>query len=102
MRENVSNSLVMIQPSMLSYSAETDEATPVLMEIDSMKKDVILLLDCFFYVCIWKGSTVIQWEKAGYQNDSSYWSFKSQLESPMEDAKYIMQDRFPMPRFYIT
>lgn len=24
------------------------------------------------------------------------------LEAPIEDAKYIMQERFPMPRFFIT
>jgi hypothetical protein len=24
------------------------------------------------------------------------------LEAPLEDAKYIMQERFPYPRFFIT
>ena len=62
MRENVSNSLVMIQPALMSYDLESDQATPVLLDIDSMKNNVILLLDTFFYVCIWKGDTIDKWE----------------------------------------
>ena len=31
-----------------------------------IKNNVILLLDTFFYVCIWKGDTIDKWEKAGY------------------------------------
>lgn len=62
MRENVSNSLVMIQPALMSYDIDSEQATPVLLDIDSMKNNVILLLDCFFYVCIWKGDTIYKWE----------------------------------------
>jgi len=25
-----------------------------------------LLLDTFFYICIWKGQKITDWEKAGY------------------------------------
>jgi protein transport protein SEC23 len=67
LRENVGNSLVMIQPAVMSYSLESEQATPVLLDVDSMKKNVILLLDTFFYVCIWKGETIKQWEDAEYQ-----------------------------------
>jgi protein transport protein SEC23 len=67
-----------------------------------MKTNVILLLDTFFYVCIWKGDTIDKWEKAGYQNDPNFENFKGLLEAPLEDAKYIMQERFPYPRFFIT
>lgn len=62
MRENVSNSLVMIQPALMSYDLESEAAVPVLLDIDSMKNNVILLLDTFFYVCIWKGDTIDKWE----------------------------------------
>ena len=24
------------------------------------------------------------------------------MEAPVEDAKYIMSERFPMPRYYVT
>ena len=27
---------------------------------------------------------------------------KNLLEDPVQDAQYIMQERFPMPRFFIT
>jgi len=66
MRENVGNSLVMIQPAVMQYDLESEQATPVLLDVESMKKNVILLLDTFFYVCIWKGETINQWEQAGY------------------------------------
>jgi hypothetical protein len=39
----------------MMYKLDNDQATPVLLDIDSMQDDVILLLDTFFYVCIWKG-----------------------------------------------
>lgn len=59
MRENVSNSLVMIQPALMSYDLDSEQATPVLLDADAMKNNVILLLDTFFYICIWKGSTIV-------------------------------------------
>ena len=102
MRESVSNSLVMIQPALMSYDLESEQATPVLLDIDSMKSNVILLLDTFMYICIWKGDTINKWEQAGYQNQENFENFKALLEAPIEDAKYIMQERFPMPRFFIT
>jgi len=67
-----------------------------------MKPMTILLLDTFFYVCVWKGDTIDKWEQAGYQNDPLYENFKVLLEAPLEDAKFIMEERFPMPRFFIT
>lgn len=86
----------------MSYDLESEQATPVLLDIDSMKNNVILLLDTFFYVCIWKGDVIHKWEQAGYQNDPNYENFKALLAAPFEDAKYIMQERFPMPRFFVT
>jgi protein transport protein SEC23 len=67
-----------------------------------MKDDVILLLDTFFYVCIWKGKNVLEWEKEGYGEKEGFEHIKALLESPIEDANYIMAERFPMPRFFIT
>lgn len=102
LRENVGNSLVMIQPAVMSYDLESESAQPVLLDIDSMKNNVILLLDTFFYVCVWKGDTIHKWEQANYQDDPNFENFKQLLEAPVEDAKYIMQERFPYPRFFIT
>jgi len=47
-----------------------------LLDIDSLKNNVILLLDTFFYIVIWKGDTIAKWEEAGYQDDPSYENFK--------------------------
>jgi protein transport protein SEC23 len=102
LRENVSNSLVMIQPALMSYSVEQEQAAPVLLDIDSMKDDVILLLDTFFYVAVWKGKTIKAWEEACYHEQEGHENFKYLLEAPIEDAKYIMSERFPMPRFFVT
>lgn len=65
-RENVGNSLVMIQPALMQYTLDSDQPQPVLLDIDSLKNNVILLLDTFFYIVIWKGATIVQWEDAGY------------------------------------
>jgi protein transport protein SEC23 len=65
LRENVANTLVMIQPSLMQYSLDT-EPVPVLLDIDSLKDNCILVLDTFFYICIWKGQTIADWESAGY------------------------------------
>ena len=55
LKENVSNSLVMIQPALIMYKLDTDQAVPVNLDIDAMQDEVVLLLDTFFYICIWKG-----------------------------------------------
>jgi protein transport protein SEC23 len=52
-----------------------------------LKDSVILLLDTFFYITIWKGETIVAWEKAGYQEDPSYENFKNLLQAPIDDAK---------------
>ena len=43
LRENVTNGTIMIQPALYSYSGENPESTPVLLEIENMKSDVVLL-----------------------------------------------------------
>lgn len=53
MRENVSNCLAMIQPSLLEYSSEADEPEAVLCDISSMKDDIVILFDSYFNAVIW-------------------------------------------------
>ena len=74
---------------------------PVLLDIDSLKNNVILLLDTFFYILIWNGETIAKWKDAKYDEDPNYENFKVLLEQPVEDANYIMQERFPYPRFFV-
>ena len=102
MRENVSNSLVMIQPALMQYNLDSREASPVLLDIDSMQDEVVLLMDTFFYICIWKGATIASWEEQKFHEDPEYENVKFLLEDPVQDAQFIMAERFPMPRFFIT
>lgn len=64
-RESVSNSVVMIQPSLISYSFHSGPE-PALLDVVSIAADKILLLDSYFTIVIFHGSTIAQWRKAGY------------------------------------
>lgn len=111
MHEDVNNSLTMIQPSLLSYDIETfgaeDPQTgepnldpePVLLDSMSLGLTKILLLDTFFHILIYHGTTVAQWRKANYHNMEGYEHFKEFLEAPKHEALEILKDRFPLPRF---
>lgn len=101
-RENVMNTLVMIQPALLQYSFEEGPPQPVLLDATSLKNNVILLLDSFFHVVIWRGETIQAWYEAGYQDKEEYANFKQLLTAPAEDAKAILGDRFPVPKFIQT
>ena len=84
--EDVNNSLIMIQPTLMSYTFDIP-AQPVLLDSVSIKPDVILLLDTFFYILIFHGETVAQWRKAGYHEQEGYENFKELLEAPVADAQ---------------
>ena len=101
LRENTLNSLVMIQPALQEYSFE-GYARPVLLDATSLKPNVILLLDSFFYVVIWRGETIQAWYDAGYQEKEEYASFKQLLTEPENDARVILNERFPVPKFVVT
>ncbi|EDN08279.1 hypothetical protein HCAG_04789 [Histoplasma mississippiense (nom. inval.)] len=99
--EDVGNSLVMIQPTLDSYSLEQEGSQPVLLDSASIQPTHILLLDTFFHILIFHGETMAAWRKAGYQDQEGYENFKTILDQPKEDARELIQDRFPLPRFII-
>lgn len=82
----MNNSLIMIQPTLMSYTFDTPPQ-PVLLDSVSIKPDVVLLLDTFFHILIFHGETVAQWKKAGYQEQEGYENFKELLEVPQTDAQ---------------
>ena len=98
-RENVSNCMSMIQPTLEAYSFSSQEPFAVLLSATSIAQDRILLLDTFFHICIWSGSTIADWRTRGFHADPNYSSFKRLLEMPVQDVAAILQDRFPRPRF---
>eukprot|EP00898_Chlorokybus_atmophyticus_P002889 jgi/Chlat1/3600/Chrsp234S00259 len=97
-RESVLNSLVMIQPSLISYSFH-GPPEPALLDVASIAADRILLLDAFFSVVVFHGSTVAQWRKAGYQHQEEHAAFAQLLAEPQQDAEAIVRERFPAPRY---
>merc|ERR1712061_68447 len=101
-RENTANSLVMIQPALLCYSFDDPQPQPVLLDATSLKPNVILLLDAFFNVVIWRGDQIQAWYDAGYQEKEEYANFKALLQAPALDAQQIIGDRFPAPRYIQT
>jgi len=100
-RENVMNSLVMIQPALIMYSFDS-EPRPVLLDSNSLQSNVVLLLDAFFHLVVWRGETIQQWYDAGYQDKEEYANFKTLIQAPAEDCKSIMATRFPVPKYMQT
>ena len=99
LRENTFNSLVMIQPMLKCFSFDAEEPYPVLLDASSLKPNVVLLLDSFFHVVIWKGETIQNWFEQGYHEREEYANFKALIMNPEAQAKAILTDRFPVPRF---
>ncbi|KAL2319408.1 hypothetical protein Fmac_028377 [Flemingia macrophylla] len=99
-RENVANSVVMVQPSLISYSFHSGPE-PALLDVAAIAADRILLLDSFFTVVIFHGSTIAQWRKAGYHNELEHQAFAQLLRAPHDDANIIMKERFPVPRLVV-
>lgn len=99
-RENVVNSVVMIQPSLISYSFHSGPE-PAFLDVAAIAADRILLLDSYFTVVIFHGATIAQWRKAGYQNQPEHQAFAQLLQAPCDDADTIIKERFPVPRLVV-
>ncbi|KAM3960537.1 transport protein Sec23 isoform 2-T2 [Aphomia sociella] len=101
MREDLTQSLIMIQPILYSYSFE-GPPEPVLLDTSSIQPDRILLMDTFFQILIYHGETIAQWRALRYQDMAEYESFAQLLRAPIDDAQEILQSRFPVPRYIDT
>mmetsp|Transcript_7167 Transcript_7167/g.14876 ORF Transcript_7167/g.14876 Transcript_7167/m.14876 type:complete len:836 (+) Transcript_7167:92-2599(+) len=99
-RENTTNSLVMIQPTLLSYSFN-GPPTPALLDSQSVRADTILLLDTFFHVVVFHGETCAAWREQRYHEQEEHVAFRNLLEAPQADAQTIMDNRFPVPRYIV-
>lgn len=99
-KENTTNSLVMIQPTLLSYSFNGPPQA-ALLDSDSVRADVILLLDTFFHVVVFHGETIAAWREQGYHEQEEHAAFRNLLEAPQSDAQLIMDSRFPVPRYIV-
>ncbi|KAL1535670.1 Protein transport protein S23 E [Salvia divinorum] len=99
-RESISNAVVMIQPSLISYAFSSLPA-PTLLDVQSIAPDRILLLDSYFSVVIFHGMSIAQWRNMGCQNQPEHEGFAMLLQAPQEDAQLIIRDRFPVPRLVV-
>jgi protein transport protein SEC23 len=99
-RENTTNSLVMVQPTLLSYSFN-GQPQPALLDSQSVRPDNILLLDTFFHVVVFHGETIAAWREQGYHEQEEHAAFRTLLEAPQADAQAIMDSRFPVPRYIV-
>ncbi|XP_069807474.1 protein transport protein Sec23A [Dendropsophus ebraccatus] len=101
MRQDLTQSLIMVQPILYSYSF-SGPPEPVLLDSSSILPDRILLMDTFFQILIYHGETIAQWRKAGYQDMPEYENFRHLLQAPVDDGQEILHSRFPMPRYIDT
>jgi len=97
-RESCTNSLIMIQPTLLAYSFD-GPPVPVLLDVASISPDKILLLDTFFQVIVFHGETIAAWRQQGYHQDDEHQHFRELLNAPKEDAALLLQERFPVPMY---
>ena len=101
MIEELTQSLIMIQPILYSYSFN-GPPEPVLLDSSSIIDDRILLMDTFFHILIYKAKSIAEWFALGYQNSPEHENFRQLLQAPVSDAQEILQTRFPMPRYIDT
>ena len=64
-----------------------------------MKSDRVLLLDAYFFICVWYGEDVVKWREAGYQDQPEYENIKNMLDNPVDYAQNVIAERMPVPRF---
>lgn len=103
MHEDTNNCMVMMQPTLFLYDIElgSDESDfeVVHLDLSSLGATKILLLDTFFHILIFHGSTVAQWRNSKYHELEEYEYFRDFLEAPKREAMEILSERFPLPRF---
>ena len=58
-----------------------------MLDIESLKPDVALLLDSYFNVVVWYGENVQKWKEEGYHELPEYAHIKELLDTPFEDVK---------------
>jgi len=95
-KKPVLDAVAMFQPQLVSYSFNGVEAA--LLDVSSIYPERILMLDAYFYVVIFHGTTVAQWRKEGYHMKAEHAAFAELLNAPQDEAKAIGRRRFPVPR----
>lgn len=66
------------------------------MSLGRLEWPPIVVVFSYFHVVIWRGETIQAWFEAGYQDKEEYANFRQLLAAPEQDAKAILNDRFPV------
>ena len=82
-RQTVSNSLMMIQPTLEAYTLNQPPFA-VLLSSASISSDRILVLDTFFHVVVWCGDKIADWRNQGYHEKEEFAHVKALLGAPQE------------------
>lgn len=64
----------MIQPQLTAYHF-SGPPEPVLLDVSSILPERNLLLDAYFYVVVFHGTTIAQWRKAEYHLQAEHVAF---------------------------
>lgn len=101
LRQDVSNTLTIIQPNLYSYDIASNSAQgePVLLDSSQLSPKRILLLDTYFQIVIWYGQTVAQWKAREIWKEQQFEYIGGLIRQPLIDAKHRIESRLPTPRF---
>ena len=94
--ENISSIILMILPSLIKYNIN-GEIFSVPLNLNSLSEQSVLLLDSYFRILIWNGSTISIWRDQNYQELEEYSYLKNLLNKPLINAKELIENRFPVP-----
>lgn len=62
----------------------------VLLDVASIAPDRILLLDSYFYVVVFHGTSIAQWRKEGYHLQPEHAGFKELLEARLASSPKLL------------
>lgn len=99
LRENTTNSIIMIQPMLESYEISDPNPRSVLLSASSVDSSKILVLDTFFLVLVFLGHDVFEARKEGLAEKPEGEAFRNFLAAPLADAQALCKDRLPYPRY---
>merc|ERR1712216_1107905 len=69
----------------------------VALDVSSIKRDRILVLDCYFMVVVFHGTNIVRWRKLGYHTLSKNRDLGHILKISNAYAKVSTENRFPNP-----
>jgi protein transport protein SEC23 len=99
LREDVKNTMTMIQPTLKQWDLEHEHGYPALLDATSLQPGSILVMDDYFMVLIWRGESIHNWIQQGYHLQEEYVHLRNIAESAEIHAKSLIDGRFPIPRF---